>query len=80
MTTTTQILIAIPLILIGLILELAGLFVMAQAFPEIAAAVWSWITSLSILQIVTGVVGYFLYKFGQGWNIGIYEAVKEDDF
>ena len=80
MDKPAKLLIATPFFLTGLIIELAGLWIMAQAFPEIAAAVWNWIKNLSILQIITGLTGYIMYKFGGGWNIGIYEAIKEDDF
>lgn len=64
---------------IGLGIQLAGLLVLAQAFPGIAATVWQWITSQTITALVTGFIGWIIYGFGTGWNRGVMELITGED-
>lgn len=73
-----SLLIAFPLVLAGILVQLAGIAIISLAFPEVASTVWSWLTSLDPLQIITGLIGWILYSMGKGWNQGVAEGVREE--
>lgn len=74
---TTKIVATLLAILAGITVEIIGIVVMAQAFPDLASQIWTWLTNLSASQLITGYIGYLIYKFGVGWNQGVGEAIKE---
>lgn len=58
-------------------LQIVGLAILSQAFPVLASRVWTWLTSLSVIQILLGIAGYWMFNLGKDY--GREQLLKDPD-